>query len=291
MFLALLSQADSRLAFSYTYMRNFCNTVLALILACTALHSPAQNSGLRGNETSRGKNSEGNRIFATNCAACHGLDGSGTQRAPNIVNSERVQRLSSADILRIVSAGVPGTGMPGFSSLGEARLKAVVGYVRNLQGQSSATSLFGDPQRGRQLFFGSAACSSCHAVAGAGGFIAPDLTTYAQAHSAERIKAAILDRAARDSILETVTLTDEDGKQYRGIIRNEDNFSLQLQSFDGSFHFLVKSALKHIDRDPSSLMPDYRSKLTSGELDDVVSYLHIVGAGAKQSQRKERDEQ
>src|SRR5437588_856324 len=134
-------------------------------------------------------------------------------------------------------------------------------------------------------------CSSCHAVAGAGGFIAPDLTTYAQAHSAERIKAAILDRAARDSILETVTLTDEDGKQYRGIIRNEDNFSLQLQSFDGSFHFLAKSALKHIDRDPSSLMPDYRSKLTSGELDDVVSYLHIVGAGAKQSQRKERDEQ
>jgi putative heme-binding domain-containing protein len=271
-------------------MRNFCNVVLAVILACTALQSRAQDSG-SGNQAPPGSQSEGNRIFATNCAACHGLDGSGTQRAPNIVNSERVQRLSSADILRIVSAGVPGTGMPGFSSLGEARIKAVVGYVRDLQGKNSPVSLPGDPQHGRQLFFGSAACSSCHAVAGAGGFIAPDLTTYAQANSAERIKAAIVDRASRDSILDAVTLTDEDGKQYRGIIRNEDNFSLQLQSFDGSFHFFAKSALKNIDRDPSSLMPEYRSKLTSGELDDVVSYLHSIGAGTKQSQKKEQDEQ
>ncbi|HEV2698098.1 MAG TPA: c-type cytochrome [Terriglobales bacterium] len=290
MFLVSLLPADTRLAFSYTYMRNFCNTILALILTGTALQSRAQDSG-SGNQAPPGSQSEGNRIFATNCAACHGLDGSGTQRAPNIVNSERVQRLSSADILRIVSAGVPGTGMPGFSSLGEARIKAVVGYVRDLQGKNSPVSLPGDPQHGRQLFFGSAACSSCHAVAGAGGFIAPDLTTYAQAHSAERMKAAIVDRAARDSILDAVTLTDEDGKQYRGIIRNEDNFSLQLQSFDGSFHFFVKSALKHIDRDPSSLMPEYRSKLTSGELDDVVSYLHSIGAGTKQSQKKEQDEQ
>ena len=36
--------------------------------------------------------------------------------------------------------------------------------------------------------------------------------------------------------------------RYQGIIRNEDNFSLQLQSEDGAFHFLSKADLKTIER-------------------------------------------
>jgi cytochrome c oxidase cbb3-type subunit 3 len=134
--------------------------------------------------------------------------------------------------------------------------------------------------------------NSCHALGGAGGFIGPDLTAYAQTHSAERMKAAIIDRAARDSKLEVATVIGTDGRKYRGIVRNEDNFSLQLQSLDGSFHFFSKARLKHIEREPSSLMPsDYRLKLTPGELDDLVSYLHDAGSGAKPPEKKEDDEQ
>src|SRR5438270_7110719 len=134
---------------------------------------------LLGQETNSGapasNHDSGKQTFAANCAACHGLDGSGTQRAPNIVSGAQVERPSSADILRIVSDGIPAKGMPSFRSLGETRLKAVVEYIRDLRGKDTAAPMSGDPARGRQIFFGEEGCSNCHTVAGAGGFIAPDL--------------------------------------------------------------------------------------------------------------------
>jgi cytochrome c oxidase cbb3-type subunit III len=231
------------------------------------------------------------QIFAVNCAACHGLDGSGTQRAPNIVSGVSVQKLSSADILRIVSEGVPGTGMPSFRSLGEERLKAIVEYLRNLEGKNNAAVLSGSPEHGKAIFFGKGSCAACHMIAGSGGFIAPDLTNYAQSHSAERIKAAITDPMTRDSSTMMVTATTRDSRQYRGIVRNEDNFSLQLQTMDGSFHFFDKSALKRIDRESASVMPsDYGSKLSAAELDDLVSYLLSLGA-SHPARVKDNDEE
>ena len=219
------------------------------------------------------------QIFAVNCAACHGLDGTGTQRAPNIASGVSVEKLSSADILRIVSDGVPGTGMPGFRSLGEERLNAVVRYLGELQGKKNVALVPGTPERGSAIFFGKGNCAACHMIAGSGGFIAPDLTSYAQSHSPERIKAAITDPTTRDSSMTMVTVTAADSRQYRGIVRNEDNFSLQLETMDGSFHFFNKSGLKRIDRETASVMPsDYGSKLTSSELDDLVSYLLSLDA-------------
>lgn len=231
------------------------------------------------------------QIFAVNCAACHGLDGSGTERAPNITAGVSVEKLSSADLLRIVSDGVPGTGMPGFRSLGEERLKAIVGYLRNLQGKNNAAQVPGNPEHGNAIFFGKGNCAACHMIAGSGGFIAPDLTSYAQSHSPERIKAAITDPATRDSSRTMVTVTAADSRQYRGVVRNEDNFSLQLQTMDGSFHFFTKSRLKRIDRETASLMPsDYGSKLTSAELDDLVSYLLSLSA-SHPARVKDNDEE
>jgi len=231
------------------------------------------------------------QTFAVNCAACHGLDGSGTQRAPNIVSGASVQKLSSADLLRIISDGVPGTGMPGFRSLGEDRVRAVVEYLKNLQGKNSAEQVHGSPQQGKAIFVGKGGCSACHMIAGSGGFIAPDLTTYALSHSPERIKAAITDPSTRDARTTMVNVTTADSRQYRGIVRNEDNFSLQLQTMDGSFHFFNKSALKRIDRETASVMPaDYGSKLTSAELDDLVSYLMSLRASTP-APAKDNDEE
>jgi putative heme-binding domain-containing protein len=265
--------------------------LFAAILAGTPIHSQQPNSGTRsaGNVA---ENAGGRQIFAANCAACHGLDGLGTQRGPNIVTGSRGQQLSPAEVLRIVSDGIPGTGMPSFRSLGEAQLKAIVAYVGDLQGKNSAAPLPGDPAQGLQLFFGAAGCSSCHMVKGKGGFMAPDLSDYAQTRSAERIKSAITDPAARDLTVSLVTAITADGQQYRGIVRNEDNFSLQLQSQDGGFHFFSKAALKRIDREAASMMPsDYGAKLTPAQLDDLVSYLLNISSASVPAPVKDKDEE
>lgn len=64
------------------------------------------------------------------------------------------------------------------------------------------------------------------------------------------------------------------GQQYTGRIRNEDNFSLQLQSLDGTFHFFLKADLDRVEYNAQPLMPsDYGSTLDSKDLDDLVSFL------------------
>lgn len=224
------------------------------------------------------QHSTAQQIFATTCAACHGLDGMGSERAPNIITNPQVQKLTASEMFSVISGGVPGTGMPAFQQLGKPAITSLVAYVKNLQGKNQTAPLPGDPKAGEALFFGSAQCSTCHMASGRGGFIAPDLSTYGQTHPAEQIKSAITDPAARESIRPMVTATTANGDSYKGIVRNEDNFSLQLQSTDGAFHFLNKADLKAIDRGQASIMPsDYSTTLNATQLNDIISYLLSVG--------------
>jgi cytochrome c oxidase cbb3-type subunit 3 len=250
---------------------------LLILFAPLLCHSQQHAPGSRHTAHSA-HNSSGQQLFATTCAACHGLDGMGSERAPNIVINPQVQKLSAAEISRIVSTGVPGTGMPAFQRLGKPAITSLVAYLKDLQGKNQFAPLPGDPQRGEALFFGSAQCSTCHMAAGKGGFIAPDLSSYATTHTVGKIKSAITNPADRDSIKTMVTVTGMNGDRYQGIIRNEDNFSLQLQSADGAFHFLSKADIKTIDRSQGSIMPsDYASKLSEAQLNDLVSYLLSLG--------------
>lgn len=223
------------------------------------------------------------------CAACHGLDGSGTQRAPNIAAGSRIQALSAGEIYRIISDGVPAKGMPGFQSLGEPQIKQLVEYVKQFQGTKAAASLAGDPERGKELFFGAGGCSSCHMIRGEGGFTGSDLTGYGGTHAGDEIRSAITRPSTRSAASRQIVVTMKDGKQYRGLIRNEDNFSLQLLSADGKFYLLSKTDLQHIERDTQSTMPsDYGSKLNGEQLDDLVKFLISV-SGPSQSVPKDKN--
>ena len=71
-----------------------------------------------------------------------------------------------------------------------------------------------------------------------------------------------------------MTATLRDGVEVSGVARNEDNFSLQVQSSDGAFHLLMKSDLAKVEFSHVPLMrSDYAQKLTARELDDVISFL------------------
>jgi cytochrome c oxidase cbb3-type subunit 3 len=237
-------------------------------------------SSLPGEENSRTTSHDSTsyparHLFASNCAACHGLDGRGGERAPDIATRREVQRLSDAALLRVIEAGVPGTGMPGFRSLGNAKIRAIMRHLRSLQGRQSKIVVAGNPQSGEALFFGTAGCAQCHMINGVGGFIGSDLTNYAQTQSANEIREVI---TRPDQYLGSrarlTTVTTRDGRQYEGIVRNDDNFSLQVQSQDGAFHLFMKSEVQRIEQQGKSLMPtDYGSRLSTQQLDDLSSYL------------------
>lgn len=220
---------------------------------------------------------DGARTFATTCASCHGLDGRGGERGPDIVSSREAQKLSSAMLSRIVRDGVPGTGMPSFRAFGPKKIQAIAQYVRQLQGQNQAVSLSGHPAEGKALFFGKAKCADCHMVSGTGGFIGSDLSSYGRTKSATQIRRALIDsNGGLHERAKSVAVTLADGKSFNGIVRNEDNFSVQLQTFDGAFVLLDKSAIRGIERQPEALA-DSAARLSPQEIDHIASYLISLG--------------
>ena len=230
----------------------------------------------------------GPQQFQANCAGCHGADGKGGDKGPSIATLPSVVALSEVELIKIVRDGTP-AGMPSFERLGDAEITAVVQYLRTLQGKTAVSDteeLPGDPVVGRVLFFGKAQCSNCHMVntagVGKGGFIASDLTGYGADHSAKAIKQAIvqpdtpLDPASR--VVEVKTKT---GQKLIGVVRSEDNFNLALQTEDGRYHFLTRSSLAEVKYNNYSLMPhDYGTRLTSKDLDDLVSFLIVTSKNA-----------
>jgi cytochrome c oxidase cbb3-type subunit 3 len=231
---------------------------------------------------------DGKKAFELICASCHGLDGRGGERGPNIATVQEVQNLSDSEIFKILRDGKTYAGMPGFAGLGNDRLGAILKHLRKLQGMSAATVLAGNPANGKALFFGKADCASCHMIQGRGGYIGSDLSEYGAGNSAGDIREAILQpNKDNDPRQQVVEVTTEDGQTLRGIRRNEDNFSLQLQTLDGAFHLLQKNTLKSVKELSASLMPsDYGSKLTRQEVDDLIHYLVSVAKTGRSSQDK-----
>jgi cytochrome c oxidase cbb3-type subunit III len=193
--------------------------------------------------------------------------------------------MPDAAILRIIRNGIPAGGMPGFSkSLSDNQIQGVLKYLRELQNGANTSYLKGDAINGRQLFFGRAACSECHALDNRGGFFGTNLSGYGSSHSPAEIREAIVDPNKNlEARRATITVFTRAGKKYSGVIRNEDNFSLQMQTADGNFHLFEKSELARIEHQASSLMPsDYRSRLTNSEVDDLISFLSQTGSDKKQ---------
>lgn len=237
----------------------------------------AQKSAAKGPPAATSP-SAGQQLFESTCAPCHGLDGRGGERAPDIATRPEVTRLSDQALLKILREGIPEKGMPPFAALGPAKLSALLSFVQSLQGKGTAPPVAGNTVRGKELFWGKAGCSSCHMVNGAGGFLGRDLSNYGENHSMTEIRAVIVKPeitvGTRGHVAE---VTAKDGNSYSGLVRNEDNFSLQLQSLDGTFHLFSKSDLAAINYRQESLMPaDYGSKLSAAELDALAAYLASI---------------
>ncbi|MFY9555273.1 MAG: c-type cytochrome, partial [Blastocatellia bacterium] len=178
--------------------------------------------------------SDGARLFAPSCgnAYCHGTKGAGGG-APRL----RGRELDAAYLFKTISNGIPGTGMLSFKTeLSEDRIWKLVAFImsdpksdpavkapvsgrvssisRAESGNSAptiaASSLIGDPQAGRALFFDSTqvkSCQSCHSFSGEGKPIGPDLSSLEKKSPRELFLNIVLVGESKDPRYATVTVT------------------------------------------------------------------------------------
>ena len=88
-----------------------------------------------------------------------------------------------ADLFRTIRQGVSGTQMPPYKGLRDEQVWQLVSYIRGLQNRGAAPAAArgamvpeGDVAAGEALFYGKAACASCHEINARGGVTGPDLS-------------------------------------------------------------------------------------------------------------------
>ena len=72
----------------------------------------------------------GRALFENRCARCHGGDGAGGERGPNILN--RLAARNDQQLGTLIREGIPGTGMPA-SQVTPAELTTLTGFLRSIQ--------------------------------------------------------------------------------------------------------------------------------------------------------------
>ena len=214
----------------------------------------------------------GQRLYGPQCQVCHGANGDGV---PGIdLKLGRFRRSSSdEDLARVITTGVPGTGMPAFV-LRPEELTSVIAFIRAGFDPASSAVRVGDASRGRTLFEGTADCAQCHRVNGRGPRLAPDLSDIGAIRTLAALQRALL--TPNESLLpmhRPVRIVTQDGQRLRGRRLNEDTYSVQIIDEQENLHSLAKIELRELTVETTAAMPSYADRLTQDELADVIAYL------------------
>src|SRR5262249_18066758 len=236
--------------------------------------------------------------FRSNCAFCHGLGARGGGRGPDLTRAQKRHGSSDDEIFRNIHDGIAGTAMPAATNGGigvgmsDEEIWQVVTYIRSVEKKTNAAG--GNSALGKELFYGSAGCGTCHMVNGKGGRLGPDLTTTASSRSNEylvdslRVPSKRLAQGMLESMkefsqeYETANVTTADGTKYVGVVLNEDAFTVQVLDTREKLHLWEKNTLKSYEKTRQSLMPAYDEKmLPEKDVQDLLAFLAAANGGGK----------
>jgi putative heme-binding domain-containing protein len=226
-----------------------------------------------------GDATRGSTAYRSRCAACHGNDAKGTAAGSDLTGLWAAGGTDQA-IFQTIRRGIPNT-LKAHSFGPDDEVRSIMAYLRTLNtGRSGAPS--GNTDNGEKLF--NTNCVQCHAVNGHGGRIGPDLSKVGAsrsgavlAHKIRHASSYIMNAYTLNYIgdgYQPVTIVTRDGQRIRGVKKNEDAFSVQIMDTHERIQGYVKSDLKEMIDEETSLMPDFGSdRLPDAALDDLVAYL------------------
>jgi cytochrome c oxidase cbb3-type subunit 3 len=268
--------------------------IVIVVLCFTGLRLRAQEKNPFAGDTQAAKLGESQ--FRANCAFCHGLGARGGGRGPDLTRAQKRHGSSDAEIFHNIHDGIAGTAMPAATNGGigvgmsDGEIWQVLAYLRSVEKKASAETA-GDATHGKELFYGTAACGTCHMVNGKGGRLGPDLSSVGGSRSFEYLVESMRNPSKRlaqgiseplkdfSQEYETVTVVMADGTKLIGVVLNEDNFSLQMMDTREQLRLLQKDKLQSYVKSRESLMPAYDQKMLSDkDLQDLIAYLLAAGA-------------
>jgi len=212
----------------------------------------------------------GQKRFESQCALCHGQDGSGG-RGPNLRRPKLDRAPDDAALRKVIAQGIQ-PEMPGAWQLSVHEVASVAAYVRQI-GSAPMEPIAGNATHGEQIYK-SRGCANCHMIAGTGSGYGPELSDIGSRRNVAFLRESILSPEAsvpdRFLMIEAVTNA---GVTVRGLRANEDSFSIQIKDAKGQFSSFRKSDLKELRKlSGKSPMPSYKD-LSKDDLTDITAYL------------------
>jgi cytochrome c oxidase cbb3-type subunit 3 len=224
---------------------------------------------------------DGQRLFRVHCARCHGMQGNGGE-GPSLQRARLKHVSDDESLFDVINNGIQGTGMPGTWAPNDDEIWQIAGFVRSL-GRLPDESMPGDPVAGARVYADNT-CATCHISQGQGRGVGPELTEVGLRRNAEYLRRSLTNPDADAPMLDgqmsgrvngflTVRAVASNG-EYEGLRVAEDDFSVQLRDLSGSIHSFEKSQLLRYEKAYGhSLMPGYRTVLSTADADNLVSYL------------------
>jgi putative heme-binding domain-containing protein len=139
----------------------------------------------------------------------------------------------------------------------------------------------GDEVRGEQVYRrADLMCTSCHAIAGAGGLVGPDLTSIGASAPADYLLESLLDPQARvKEGYQVVNVTRTNGSSTAGILVRDGTTEIALR--DGADNVITIPASEIASRTVSStslMPPGLTAQLRRDEFLDLAKFLSRLGA-------------
>lgn len=141
----------------------------------------------------------------------------------------------------------------------------------------------GDIAEGRNLFFGKAICSTCHAVEGKGSNFGPDLTNIGEIRSQHNILEAIVYPSASFAREYETSKILTKTKNYVGIIKEQLPETIIIETSSGIKVRILRADITSIQSYSTSLMPKgLNNILSSQELANLMAYVSSLPDGLGQ---------
>ena len=137
----------------------------------------------------------------------------------------------------------------------------------------------GDPARGEALYrTENMNCITCHAIAGSGGKVGPDLSTIgASAQDDYLVEALLLPNAKVKEGYHSKTIYTDDGEVFTGVpIRETETETVIRDQFDEEIS-IPAAAIESVEEGMSLMPGGLTDLLTTAELADMVAFLSALG--------------
>jgi PQQ-dependent dehydrogenase (methanol/ethanol family) len=272
-------------------MKKIAVAVLALSVGASAMLFRAWAQNAPSPAIDAEESAHAQQDFNGTCAACHGNNAMGGDRAPSLIDNPDLRKLGVEEISAIIRGGTS-RGMPSFSTmLPDAQIALLARWLHSKNQSGLTVSPPEQIAAGEKFFFGEGQCASCHMVHGQGGSSGPDLSAIGLRATQDEIAKLLDDPSSQMGTKRTPSCPGwafcpdlewsvanvklRNGSTLRGFLRSEAEHSLVVQTFDGKEHMLSDAQYVSYARENKSFMPALHA--SAEQRRDLMTYLGSLG--------------